>query len=83
MCEVQVSKNLYRGRRVRSINELKRLSKKKKGVAILKAEGGYLIRPASFLVNWSDITLDALFSRGVYRTRKTLKEIIRNIFKRK
>lgn len=56
MSRVKVSKNLYRGRRVRSTDELYTLTINSRSVAWLRRDGSYLVRPAYFFFNWGEDT---------------------------
>lgn len=60
MARIKVSKNLYRGCRVKSMGEVGVLACKRESIAWLREDGTYLVRPAYFFAQWGD---DVLISR--------------------
>ena len=58
MAKVKVSKNLYRGRRIESMDEVELLAMNHESIAWLREDGTYLVRPAYFFSLWGDDVLE-------------------------
>lgn len=58
MARRQVSKNLYRGMRLRSAGEVEFLATIHESIAWLREDGTYLVRPAYFFNKWGEKVLE-------------------------
>ena len=81
MARVQVSKNLYSGRRIESMGEVELLALNHESIAWLREDGTYLVRPAYFFAQWGDSVLeeriDCLFHTTPYKSFWAwLKEVL-------
>ena len=68
MARVKVSKNLYRGSRVRSICEVHWLALEKDSIAWLREDGTYLVRPAFYFSLWGNDVLEGRLENMYYTT---------------
>lgn len=59
MEQIRVSKNLYRGRKIRTVFGIYWLWVRGKSIAWLRKDESYLVRPAAFFVKWDDSNLRA------------------------
>ena len=70
MCKsVFVSTNCLRGRRIRSVFAVKRLTRRGRSIAWLREDGTYLVRPAYFFARWSNGVLRERMD-CLYRVKK-------------
>jgi hypothetical protein len=69
MEKIRVSKNLYRGRKIRTAFGVYWLWLRRKSVAYLRDDGTYLVRPAGFFANWDDLGICKNVGR-LFRVKK-------------
>ena len=68
MARVQVSKNLYRGRRIESMDEVELLAMNHESIAWLREDGTYLVRPAYYFSRWRNDVLEERLENMYYTT---------------
>lgn len=68
MARVQVSKNLYRGCRVKSMGEVEILACNRESIAWLREDGTYLVRPAYYFSRWGNDVLEKRLENMYYTT---------------
>ena len=68
MAKVKVSKNLYRGRRIESMDEVELLAMNHESIAWLREDGTYLVRPAYFFSLWGDDVLESRLENMYFTT---------------
>lgn len=68
MARIKVSKNLYRGMRIKSRLEVEMLSLSHGSVAWLREDGSWLVRPADFFLRWGDDVLEDRLNSLYYTT---------------
>ena len=69
MEKIKVSKNLFRGRKIRCLFGVYWLWIRCKSVAWDRGDGTYLVRPAAFFIKWDDASLKKQLGR-LYCTSK-------------
>ena len=70
MEKVKVSKNLFRGRKIRCVFGVYWLWVRNKSIAWLREDGSYLVRPAAFFIKWDDSNLRRQLGRLYCTTKK-------------
>lgn len=68
MAKVKVSKNLYRGRRIESMDEVELLAMNHESIAWLREDGTYLVRPAYFFSLWGNDVLESRLENMYFTT---------------
>ena len=84
MAKVKVSKNLYRGRRIESMDEVELLAMNHESIAWLREDGTYLVRPAYFFSLWGNGVLESRLENMYFTTPyKSFWAWLKDIFKKK
>lgn len=68
MAKEKVSKNLYRGRRIESMDEVELLAMNHESIAWLREDGTYLVRPAYFFSLWGNDVLESRLENMYFTT---------------
>ena len=68
MARIKVSKNLYRGCRLESMDEVELLAMNHESIAWLRDDGTYLVRPAYFFSLWGNDVLEGRLENLYYTT---------------
>ena len=84
MAKVKVSKNLYRGRRIESMDEVELLAMNHESIAWLREDGTYLVRPAYFFSLWGNGVLESRLENMYFTTPyKSFWAWLKDIFTKK
>ena len=84
MARVKVSKNLYRGCRVKSMGEVELLAMNHESIAWLREDGTYLVRPAYFFSLWGNDVLKSRLENMYFTTPyKSFWAWMKDIFTKK
>ena len=70
MAKIKVSKNLYRGRRLRTMFGLWWQDAQGKAIAYDLGDGRWVVRPVSFFLNWGEAAVTRYLKAGRLYTTK-------------